>query len=438
MALKRVLGPVEAAWLVAGGMIGAGIFVMPGLVVAELPGMVWPLSAWLLGGVLALCGAAVYAELGARLPAAGGEYLYLTESFGPLWGFLSGWAGALLTFSAAAAVMTNVSVRHLGTAFPALFGAPSLLATLLAPLFVVLMTWANTAGARVGGRTTVFLTAIPLLGLIGLFGAGLLTGRTAILLPAAPGLSEPWPKALGAAMIFVYFTYSGWNVAAYLAGEIRDPGRNLARGLLWGTAFVTAVYLTFNVVLILTVPADQLAGSTTAAAQAALALWGPGAERVLALIIAVAVLSAANVTLMAGARVYYAMAKDGLAPRALGRLNAAGVPRTALWFSGGWTALLATLGWVETLVNWATLAILLLSSMAVCALFVLRRRGGPVAAFRCPGYPWTPLLYLVASLAVACSSALYAPRQSLYGLLLVLTGLPVYALMPRRSLECKR
>jgi APA family basic amino acid/polyamine antiporter len=230
-------------------------------------------------------------------------------------------------------------------------------------------------------------------------------------------------------MIFVFFTYSGWNAAAYLAGEIRDPVRNLPWGLLWGTGFVALVYMLFNLVLLLTVPADQLAGSTTAGAQAARALLGPGAERSLALIIAIAVLGSANVTLMAGARVYYAMARDGLAPTSLGRVSEAGVPATALWVSGIWTALLATLGWVEALVNWATLAMLLLSSLAVASLFVLRRRQGAASGFRCPGYPLTPLLYLTASLGVAYASATYAPRQALYGLLLVLAGLPVYAVL---------
>ena len=432
MALKRVLGPRDAAWLVAGNMIGAGIFVMPGLVVSQLPGLVWPLAAWLLGGLLALCGAAVYGELGARLPNAGGEYLYLAKTFGPLLGFLSGWAGMLLTFSAAAAVMANVSVRHLWAAFPALDSAPPLLAKGLAPLFVLILVWGNAAGARVGGRATAWFTGVPLAGLIVLFGAGLLSGGTEVSWPEPVPLAEPWPKALGAAMIFVFFTYSGWNAAAYLAGEIRDPVRNLPWGLLWGTGFVALVYMLFNLVLLLTVPADQLAGSTTAGAQAARALLGPGAERSLAMIIAIAVLGSANVTLMAGARVYYAMARDGLAPASLGRVNEAGVPATALWVSGIWTALLATLGWVEALVSWATLAMLLLSSLAVASLFVLRHRQGPAAGFRCPGYPFTPLLYLTASLGVAYASATYAPQQSLYGLLLVLAGLPVYAVFRAR------
>lgn len=433
MALRRVLGPRDAAWLVAGNMIGAGIFIMPGLVAAQLPGLGWPLAAWVAGGVLALCGAAVYGELGSRLPDAGGDYVYLARAFGPVWGFLCGWAGALLTFSAAAAAMSNVAVRHLWAAVLPAGSAPAWATKLVAAAIVLGLTWANTAGARTGGRTTAWFTAIPVVGLIALFGVGLFTGRTALHPPPPAALGAAWPAAFGMAMVFVYFTYSGWNAAAYLAGEIREPGRNLAWGLLWGTALVAVVYCLFNLVLLVTVPPGQLAGSTTPAATAAEILLGPGARRILATIIALAVLGSTNVTLMAGARVYYAMARDGLAPRSLARVSAAGVPATALWAGGLWTALLALSGWVEQLVNWATVAILLLSSLAAAALFVLRRRDGPEAAFRCPGYPVTPLLYLVASLGVAYASAVYAPGPSLVVVLVVLAGLPVYAALRRAA-----
>jgi len=433
MELKRVLGPVDAAWLVAGNMIGAGIFFMPGIVAALLPGLAAPLLAWACGGALALLGAAIYGELGARLPRAGGDYQYLAQGFSPAWGFLTGWAGLLLTFSAAAAVMCIVAVDYLEAAGALLFGAPRLsLSIAAAPVAVLLLTLANTAGAVTGGRTTILFTAIPLLGLAGLFGFGLATGNAELRWPEPV---DPTHRggllAFGSAMLPIYFTYSGWNAAAYLAGEIRNPGRNLARGLLMGTGLVTLLYMLVNLVLLLVVPAAQLSGSTTAGADAARLLLGARAEGVLSLLIAVAVLGSANVTLMAGARIYYAMAHDGLAPEFLGKANRAGVPAAALWVSGIWTALLATAGRVEVLLNWATLAILLLSSLAAASLFVLRRRGIGDPAYRCPGYPFTPLIYLVASLAVACASAMANPRESLYGLLIVASGFPVYLLMRR-------
>ena len=171
MGLKRVLGPVDAAWLVAGNMIGAGIFYTPGLVAGQLPGLVAPLLAWTVGGVLALFGAAIYAELGARIPRAGGDYQYLTAAFGPRWGFLTGWAGMLLTFSAAAAAMSIVAFDYLRAALPVLEPVPT---WVVAPLFVVLLTQANIMGVRTAGRTTAWFTGIPLLGVFVLFGVGLI------------------------------------------------------------------------------------------------------------------------------------------------------------------------------------------------------------------------------------------------------------------------
>jgi APA family basic amino acid/polyamine antiporter len=188
-----------------------------------------------------------------------------------------------------------------------------------------------------------------------------------------------------------------------------------------------------NFVLLTVIPAEELAGSTTAAARAARMLLGATGERLLSAVVAIAVLGTANVTLMAGSRIYYAMAIDGLAPRPLASINRFGVPGVALWSAGVWTAVLSLVGTVRVLVNWTTLAILLLSSLTVTALFVLRRRGAVVAAFRCPGYPVTPVVYLVASLGVAAASARDDPWEAAYGLLLVGAGFPLYLLFRRRA-----
>jgi len=433
MALKRVLSTADASWLVAGNMIGAGIFITPGFVAASLPGVAWPLTAWVLGGLLALCGAAVYGELGARMPEAGGDYQYLARAFGPVWGFLMGWSALVLTFSAAAAAMAKVSVGYLVAATGASGGAGAVLQGVGPPLLVLALTWANAVGARWAGRTTTLLTALPLLALCMMFGYGLFAGDGGgVAWPARPLAmpSSPWALALGAALVPVYFTYSGWNAAAYVAGEVRDPRRNLARALLVGTAAVTLLYLLVNVVL-LAVLGDDLAGSATPGADAARRLLGPAAERGLSLIIAVAILGSANVTLMAGARIYYAMGVDGLAPRALARAGRAGVPSVALWCGGAWAALLALFGAVQELVEWASLAIMLLSSLTAVALFVLRRRDPAGGSYRCPGYPLTPAVYLLTCLGVALSATLYDPGRSLKGVLLVAAGFPLYWLARR-------
>jgi APA family basic amino acid/polyamine antiporter len=439
MALKRVLGTGDAAWIVAGNMIGAGIFVMPGQAAARLPGAAWILAAWLAGGLLSLAGAMVYGELGSRHPRSGGDYRYLHEAFGPLPAFLSGWAAFLLTFSAAAAAMCITALDHLRAAFPSLAGLRGWPAGLAAAAIVLLLTRANAAGARVSGLATVLMTALPLAGLAALFGIGFATGSEAVAAPdhpfAAP--SGSWMAAFGGALVPIFFTYSGWNAAAYLGGEMKDASRSLPRALLLGTALVTCLYLAVNAVLLAVIPAADLAGSVTPVADAARSLMGPLADRLMALVIAVAILGSANVTLMAGARIYYAMASDGLCPRGLARLNAAGVPSAALWTSGVWTALLALTGQFERLFSWATLAILLLSSLTAAALFRLRRGTPSGKIYRCPFYPVTPIVYLATSLGVAVSSYLYDPASALSGLALVLLGIPAFFLIRRRGARDK-
>lgn len=430
--LKRVLGETDAAWLVAGSMIGSGIFITPGLVAGSLPGMAWTLSAWLLGGLVALMGAAVYGELGARLPRAGGEYQYLTHAYGPMWGFMSGWAALTLTFSAAAAAQSRAALGYLWAALPGSGQPPAIVDALVAPLVVLALTWANTVGARVAGRTTLLFTAVPLAVLVGMFGYGALTGSAELALPEGPAAppDSPWLVAFAAAMIPIFFTYSGWNAAAYLAGEMRDPRRGLARGLLLGTGLVTLLYLLINLVLMMVLPQSELASSTRPVADAARLLLGGRGDRLLSLTISIAILGSANVTLMAGARIYYAMAVDGMAPSTFTRINRAGVPSSALWVGGVWSAGLAMVGRIQDLVSWATLAILLLSSLTVTALFVLRRRGGQ-APFRCPGYPVTPALFLLISLYVAWKSFWYDWIHALIGVAIIAAGFPIYLFVRR-------
>jgi len=426
MELKRVLGASDAGWIVAGSMIGSGIFITPGLVAGRLPGMLWPLSTWILGGAVALAGAAVYAELGGRMPRAGGDYRYITDAYGPLWGFMNGWAAVTLTFSAAAAAQCRAALGYVAAVLP--IEDTALFVTLAAPVAVFLLTGANLVGARVAGRTTVIFTAGPLLLLLGLFVAGALGGQGGLHWPEEP-FARPagfLPLAVGMALIPVFFTYSGWNAAAYLAGEMRDPGRNLARGLLAGTGLTALLYVLVNVALLLLLPPEQLANSTRPASDAAELYLGPTGGKLLALTIAAAILGSANVTLMAGARVYFAMAGDRMGPRALTRVSRAGVPSVALWVGGVWAAVLSVIADIGQLVDWATLGIMLLSSLTVTSLFVFRRRDPDGATFRCPGYPLTPVVYLVVCLGAAVSAWFYDPQHALIGLAILAAGFPVY------------
>jgi APA family basic amino acid/polyamine antiporter len=276
------------------------------------------------------------------------------------------------------------------------------------------------------------LTAIPLAGLIALSIATNMTSASNIRWETVWAMPEQhWVLALGAAMVPIFFTYSGWNAAAYLAGEIRNPGRDLARSLLIGAGLVTLVYLVFNVSLILATPREELAGSTTVVADAVRQRLGERGSGALSALIGLAILGSANVTIMAGARIYYAMAVDGLAPRAFSRVNRAGVPAAALWIGGIWTASLSVVADVGRLVGWATLAILLLSSLTVSSLFIFRRRDPRGTTYKCVGYPFVPVLYLAASVGVAIASAINDPLRSLAGIAMVAAGIVLYPLVKR-------
>jgi APA family basic amino acid/polyamine antiporter len=414
-------------------MIGAGIFITPGLVVARLPGAAWALGAWLLGGLLALAGAAVYAELGARLPRAGGDYQYLNAAFGPMWGFLNGWAAFTLTFSASAAALAIAAVEHFVRAVPALSGLHPSGKRLAAAALVVALCGANAAGARVSRRLTTAATAIPIVGVLTLFALGLARHPDRASWPLDPLAApvESWLVAVGSALLPIYFAYSGWNAAAYLAEEMLEPERALPRALLLGTSLVTLLYLVINVGLLCSVPVADLAGSPAAGTEAARLLLGPTAERALSALIAAAVLGSTNVTLMAGARIFYAMAVDNLAPRPLASVNLRGVPGVAVWSGGIVTALLAATGTFARLVSWATLAILLFSSLAAASLFVLRRRQPLTGTYRCPGYPLVPASYLTVSVAILLASAASEPVSSALGLLVVAAGVPAFFLSRR-------
>ena len=428
MSLHRVLDRNTAAWLVAGGMIGSGIFFFPGIIADRLPGAGLPIAAWILGGLIALCGAMTYGELGARIPHAGGDYRYLNEAYGPFWGFLNGWAAMTLTFSAAAAAQAQSSLAYLERLWPQIASVPFLPAVI-----ILALTATNVVGAKASGRATLLLTALPIAALFVLFAVGLGDAELSSPGSASELPASQWPVAIALALVPIYFAYSGWNAAAYLAGEMKAPKKELGPALVLGTFAVIALYTAVNGIVLASVPAEELRGSTSAVAQAALRLSGPSAERWIAAIVAVAILGSCNVTLMAGARIYYAMAKAGQLPKLLSRTNAAGVPSTALWIGGAWACVLSLFNEMEQLVEWATLAILLLSSFAVSSLFVLRARNvGDPDGYRVPAYPLVPALYLVISLAVAVAVLRNDPVHAGIGLAIILVGALIYPALSRQ------
>ncbi len=424
----RHLGRWAALALVAGSMLGIGIFIAPPVVAQHVQSPLWFLLLWAAGGLAALCGALCVAELGAMMPRAGGEYPYLRAAYGPGVAFATGWLQLLATFPGSLAAMA------VGTAtfqLPALLG-PSFAApvdlgftTLAGPTFWAVMivlglTAINHVGIVLSGRVQLLLTSVPLLTLllVSLFVVGDI-GTVSVsaesvrlgLLPA------PSPQDLAQAYLPIYFAYSGWNAAIYIGGEIEDPGRNLPRAVVGGTLTVLVLYLVLCAGFLSVFDVHALAGVGEAGTAAAGALFGrPGVVAVTAMIM-LAMLGAINGGIMTGSRIAYAMAGHGHCPPAAARLHTRyGTPTVALWLQAALAIALIFSHTFDRLMDYASAAMLISGSLAVATIAVLRRTQPEAPRpYRLGFYPWAPVIYvgsslfvLVALLAVGDPSVLLA------------------------------
>jgi APA family basic amino acid/polyamine antiporter len=444
--LERRLGVVDAAALVVSNVIGVGIFTTPGIVCGMLPRPGAILAVWGLGGLLALSGAMAYAELAALIPKAGGEYVYLREGYGRLAAFLTGWTSFVAGFSGAIAAGAIGLTAYLGRFFPAAadpaalgslsIGRVSLTLSrpsLIALAIIVALGAIHVRGVRTGRAVQNTLAAALVLGLILFITLGFTLGKGSLESLSGGGKlpASSWLLAL----IPVMFSYSGWNAAAYVAEEVREPGRSVPRALAWGTAAVIAIYLGLNALYLYALPVGELSGRINAADAAAERLLGPAAAGWLTVLAVLIILSSLSAMTLAGPRVYYAMARDGVFFPAAARVHPKfGTPAVAIAAQTAWSCLLVLSGTFEQLLTYTGFAIILFSAIAVCALFVLRWRR-PLARrpFRAWGYPIAPAIFALASFAIVVNAILEAPLPSAIGLLVMVAGVPLYWLMRRRG-----
>lgn len=419
----RRLGLTVAAAIVVANMIGTGIFTSTGFQAASLhdPGTI--LLLWVVGGVLALCGAASYAELGARMPKAGGEYVYLREAYHPAVGFMSGWVSLTAGFSAPIAVAALAFAHYLGALVGGAGGFSSGVQKLVAVALILAMTCLHAVDTVLGGRVQTGFT-IGKVVLIAVFvGAGLLVGDGSWGHFAAQqgGLGNVLSNEFAVSLMYVSFAYSGWNAAAYIAGDIRDPQRTLPRALLLGTGLVMALYLLVNVVFLYAAPTEKLAGVFEVGHLAAISLFGSSAGSLLSSLIAVALVSSVSAMVMAGPRVYSAMAADGALPGVLSIRSKRGVPIVAVLVQGGVAVAFVLLNErIERIIQYIGFSLAICTTLAVGSVFLFRARdrrerlarasagGGPElvtppATYRTWGYPVTPLFYMGLSMWVAYS-----------------------------------
>lgn len=427
---RRQVGWFTATCVLVSNIIGGGIFTTTGFMARDLGDPVLILALWVVGAGFALAGAMSYGELGAALPQAGGDYVYLRRAYGSLAGFLSGWTSFTIGFGAAIAA-SAVSFASYFLRVAPIADDNGWAAKGLALLLLWSLTAVHVAGVEAGGRLQRVLTTTKVIAILGLVlgGVSLGSGSWKHFTVRAPD-ADPGIGALMVALIFVMYSYLGWNVAGYIAGEIAEPGRTLPRIMIGGTAFVGAMYLLLNLVYLYALPVTSLAQPPVlpVAEKAAAALWGPISGRIVAALLCLSIAGAVSAMVWAGPRVYWAMARDGVFASWFAVLDGTtGVPVRAILLQSGWASLLILTSTFEQLVIYGGLVLAVFTAFTVGALIVLRRRQPDLPRpYRVPLYPALPGLLVVLSLIIVGYSLIQRPIESALGLATVLAGIPLY------------
>jgi APA family basic amino acid/polyamine antiporter len=442
--LRRGLGLGDCTLLVVGSMVGSGIFLTNAHIAASLPSAWLILSAWLLGGLMALTGALSYAELGASLPRAGGHYVYLREAYGPLVGFFDGWLSFVASFPGSIAFVALALLAYMpnswtgGPLFAAnVFGLEWALGSrqLIAAGIILGLSGINGLGLRAGAGTQNLLTGLKIAALLGIAAFALASGRGRWENLAAGAHVGIGLAGLGGALVGVSFSYLGWDAATYMAAETKRPQLNIPRSLALGTLGVVLLYLLFNIGVLYGVGAREMAGVENPTQLAVARLLGPGWSGLLTAVILVCILGSLNATVMVGPRIYYAMSRDGLFPRPLGSVGArTGVPVAAIAAQAIWACVIVFSATLGRILAFTVLVIWLLSAITGAAVFVLRvRRPQLERPYQVWGYPIVPAIFCLSSLGLAVNHLRNTPADLLWLVGFLAAGVPVYALLRRRK-----
>ncbi|WP_263372195.1 APC family permease [Granulicella cerasi] len=467
--LVKGLGLFSATAIVMGSMIGSGIFIVPAEMSRTLASPALLIAAWLVTAFMTIVGALSYGELAAMMPKAGGQYVYLREGLGPVWGFLYGWTLFLVIQTGTIAAVAVAFAKFLGVFVPSVsqsrwiwhMGQGNVglnTANLVAMVTVVFLTWLNTRGVKLGAAVQNIFTSAKVLALLGVIAVGFLA-RNAQAIAANFGknfwVNADWhtPQLLmvgggrlawvsvftliGVVQVGSLFSSDAWNNVTFTAGEMTNPKRNLPLSLVGGTGVVLLLYIACNFVYLSVLPMVAIANApqdrvATAVMQVAFGAMG---SKLMAAAILVSTFGCANGMVLAGARVYYAMSQDKLFFEATGKLDAkTGVPKNALWLQCGWSCLLCLSGQYGNLLDYVIFAVLVFYVLTIVALFRLRRTQPeaprPYKAF---GYPLLPGLYIVTAAFICGVLLRYKPQYTWPGLGIVLLGLPVYFLWQRKT-----
>ncbi len=432
--LARRLSLPDSIAIVVGITIGGGIFLAPNLVARSLPSATMMLAAWVLAGAVSFAGALACAELGAAFPATGGQYVFLREAYGPGAAFLCGWSAFTVSRSAQTAWMAVVFSLYVSYLMP--LGAVA--AKVLSLAVLALFTWVNYRGAKLGAEIQNAFTVAKVVGILIIVGAAMVFGRPA----GAAETASAGPisaSSFGVALIACLLCYDGWVQVSFVAGEIRDPQRNVVRALVIGMAAVMTVYLLSNIAYLRVLGVAGIAASERVGADAAAQVLGGAGGRVVSLIILVSILGTLNGCCLTTPRMYFAQAGDGLFFRSFSRVHPSyGTPGFAILAQSGWAAVLLLTGSYESLIDYALFGTWIFYGLMVGGVMVLRRKRPDVPRpYRMWGYPATPLLFLAITILFLGNMIITKPAPALTGLGLILTGVPAYLAWRRFAGEGK-
>ena len=417
--------------LVMGGIVGSGIFMNPSVVARHVRTPFLILGVWVAGGALALLGAFIWAELATRLPGAGGQYLYLREAYHPVVAFVYGWVLLLVTQTGGMAAVAVTFARYYREISGVTWSDSAIAAAVLLGLTAI-----NCLGARAGSNVQSALMLLKMGAIAAMVAAGMALGGGTI--HPLPLLDRPLSLgllgAIGAASIPVAFAYGGWQTATFVAGEMRNPARDLSRGLVAGVAGVVVLYLAVNVVCLKVLGPDGLAATRTPATAVMRAAMGERGAWWIAVGIAISTLGFLSQGMLTAPRVYNAMARDGLFFESVGRLSPrTGAPVTAIVLQGIAATAIAFSGKYEQILNYEVSVDFISFSLAAGALFQFRRQGrGSGRIYRAPGHPYTTALFVAACVGIVASTVITDPLNSARGWGIMLTGVPVYWYWNRR------
>jgi APA family basic amino acid/polyamine antiporter len=432
--LKRELSRFDMTMIAIGSTIGSGIFLTPALIAHTLPSPSWIIGIWLVGGVMALTGALTFAELAGMMPGAGGVYVYLNEAYGPLAGFLYGWAYFLVCNTGGIAALSLAFATYLGHFIP--LSPAGLRMTAITGLLLV--TALNVRGVKIAGMFSDVFTLLKLSGIGFLIVAGIGWGTNRHIDLSVPLHLEGGTLggALSVAMVGVLWSYGGWQHASYAAGEARDPRRTIPFAMVAGATVVVAVYVLANLAYMLLLPVAAIGASPRLASDAMQTIMGPAGGGLIAAVIFISTFGTTGIYTLTAPRIYFAMARDGLFFRKVAEIHPRfHTPAFAVMIQSGWAIILIMFwGTFESLISYVVFTDWIFFALAATGVFILRRkRPSAERPYRTLGYPFTPLVFIIISLWFVGNTLFNRPAEAWSGIAFLALGVPVFLFWNRRS-----